>query len=513
MCSCADSTLSFGSLEAPQPNMGTSSAQIPQNKTHQEGELLETDSSLWYLPPMSTSSAPSPTSVLIVDDEKNILSTLSRALRVEGFDVDVAGNAEIAFEKVAKKSYELIMLDVQLPTMNGLDILRKLRSSGDETPVIMMSGHGTSETAVMATKEGAYTFLDKPISTDHLLLSISNCLGFTKLADENRDLKQATGATSELLGNSAAMNRLKEQIELAADSRASILIQGERGTGKELVARSIHLASKRAEGPLEKLNCAAVPNELIESELFGHEAGAFTGATKQRKGKFERAHKGTLFLDEVGDMPSNMQAKLLRVLQEGELERVGGASVIKIDVRVVAATNKPLETEISEGRFRADLYDRLNVLPLQIPPLRERVDDVTLLCEEFLNLACKANDRKQKTLSKGALKLLRAYNYPGNVRELRNLIERLVILTTSDDISESEARSLLPIAGKAASGSYFQPGKSLKSMADEAERDIVLRALAFHENHITKTAASLGLERSHLYKKMKALGINREGSK
>jgi len=276
------------------------------------------------------------------------------------------------------------------------------------------------------------------------------------------------------------------------------------------VARAIHEGSKRAAGALEKLNCAAVPSELIESELFGHEAGAFTGATKQRRGKFERAHGGTLFLDEVGDMPSNMQAKLLRVLQEGELERVGGGDLLKVDVRVVAATNKDLMKAIDEGAFRADLYDRMNVLPLRVPPLRERKEDIPLLASAFLRTACEVNDRRGKTLTDGALKQLSAYDYPGNVRELKNLIERLVILTPGDTVTETDARALLPIGGGGRTGGgYYEPGRPLRSMLEDAERDLVLRALEHNKGHITKTAADLGLERSHLYKKMKALGIKR----
>ncbi len=448
--------------------------------------------------------------VLIVDDEKNILSTLSRALRVEDYDVDVAGNAAIALEKIAAKTYDLLLLDVQLPGMDGLSLLRKLREQKNDVPAIMMSGHGTTEIAVEATKIGAFTFLDKPISTDHLLVALQNCLGFQKLTAENRELKKRTGAEGELLGESRAMLDLRERVGLAANANASVLVQGERGTGKELVARAIHLGSGRARQSYEKLNCAAVPKELIESELFGHEAGAFTGATKQRKGKFERASGGTLFLDEVGDMPQPMQAKLLRVLQEGELERVGGNKLIKVDVRVVAATNKSLPVEIEEGRFRADLYDRLNVLPIRVPPLRERIEDVGLLASHFLEQVCESNDRPGTSLSPGAMKLLSAYDYPGNVRELRNLIERIVILTPSDVVTESDARALLPIGGGARSGGFYVPGKRLKEMMEAVERDLILRALEFHKGHITKTAADLGLERSHLYKKMKALGIRKE---
>ena len=450
-------------------------------------------------------------SVLIVDDEKNILSTLSRALRIEDYEVDVAGSAAIALEKAATKAYDGILLDVMMPEMDGITMLRTLREQGNDVPVIVMSGHGTIETAVEATRLGAADFIEKPIASERLLISLERALALHKLEVENEELRARTGGSDGLLGDSAPMRLLREQVQLAASANAPVLITGERGTGKELVARAIHLGSKRANGPLEKLNCAAVPAELIESELFGHEAGAFTGATKQRRGKFERASGGTLFLDEVGDMPPPMQAKLLRVLQEGEIERVGGHKVISVDVRVVAATNKPLKKEIEEGRFRADLYDRLNVVPLRVPPLRERAEDIPILVAHFLRQACANNDRRGKEISKGALELLCRYDYPGNVRELRNLIERLVILTPGEHIGEAEARALLPIAGGAGGGGgYYRPGVPLRKMMEEVERDLILRALEHHQGHITNTAADLGLERSHLYKKMKALGIRRE---
>jgi two-component system nitrogen regulation response regulator NtrX len=447
------------------------------------------------------------TSVLIVDDEKNILVTLSRALRVEGFEVDVAGSGQLALEKARLKSYDAVLLDVQLPDLDGLEVLRVLRKENDELPVLIMSGHGTIETAVAATRIGAHDFLEKPIGTERLLLSLSRAIDAARLASENRELRERAGATEALLGDSEAMQRLRSQVELAASATASVLIQGERGTGKELVARAIHGAGKRRAGPLEKLNCAAVPKDLVESELFGHEAGSFTGASKQRKGKFERAHLGTLFLDEVGDMPAAMQAKLLRVLQEGELERVGGHELIKVDVRVVAATNKDLGAAMKAGEFREDLFDRLNVLPLRVPPLRERKDDIPELSRRFMEHSGRANDRPGKKLSPGALELLVRYDYPGNVRELRNLIERLVILTPEDEVSERSARALLPIATSESSDVSYVPGKSLRDMLDDAERGLIRKALDHHQANVTATADALGLERSHLYKKMRALGL------
>lgn len=290
--------------------------------------------------------------ILLVDDEKNILSTLSRALRVEDFEVDVAGSAEIALEKAKAKAYDAFLFDVNMPGMSGLELIDAMRANKIEAPILVMSGQGSIDVAVEATRRGAHDFLEKPIGTDRLLVSLEKALEFQKVTDENKSLREKTGAALGLLGESAPMRKLKQQIELAASASATVLIMGERGTGKELIAAAIHQGSKRKKNPFEKLNCAAVPADLIESELFGHEQGAFTGATQKRRGKFERAHKGTLFLDEVGDMPAPMQAKLLRVLQEGELERVGGSELMKIDVRVVAATNKSMEKAIQEGHFQ-----------------------------------------------------------------------------------------------------------------------------------------------------------------
>ncbi len=451
--------------------------------------------------------------VLVVDDEQNILSSVSRALGLEGYDVEVASSAELALEKLQEQSFDAILLDVQLPKMDGLAMLDELRKRGLTTPVIMMSGHATIEVAVEATRRGADDFIEKPIGSDRLALSLRRSLEVRALQQENRELRRRFGPSESLLGRSAPMQRLREQIELAARSNAAVLILGERGTGKELVAAAIHALSGRSSGPFQKLNCAAVPEGLIESELFGHEAGAFTGATKRRQGKFERAHGGTLFLDEVGDMPAQMQAKLLRVLQDGEVERVGGGRLVKVDVRVVAATNKSLPKEIEAGRFRADLFDRLNVVPLRVPPLRERPGDIALLAEHFLSLACEAHDRSQKRLSPEAMALVQAYPYPGNVRELRNLVERLVILTPEATITADQARTLLPLERSEVGGGHFQPETPLRDMLERVERELITKALEHRGGHVTQTAADLGLERSHLYKKMRALGIRKTDSK
>src|SRR6478752_6990927 len=321
--------------------------------------------------------------VLVVDDEPSILGTLKKALSLEGYSTDVAGGIAVAEERLLKKDYDIVLLDLGLPDGDGLDWLAKLRARGETAEVIMMSGHGTIDAAVRATKLGALDFLEKPLSTDRLLVMLENAFRFRRAQEETRELKAKADYFDELVGASNAMAGLRERVLRAARSSANVLVTGERGTGKELVARAIHRASPRAKSALERLNCAAVPAELIESELFGHEAGAFTGATKQRAGKFERAHGGTLFLDEVGDMPLGMQSKLLRVLQERELERVGGSETLRVDVRVVAATNKDLRAACEKNEFRADLYDRLNVLPLELPPLRTRRDDISVLAAAF----------------------------------------------------------------------------------------------------------------------------------
>jgi len=445
--------------------------------------------------------------VLVVDDEPSILNTLKKALSLEGYSVDVAGGVVLAQERLSKKSYDVLLLDVSLPDGNGVELLEKLRSSGVDTPVIMMSGHATIDTAIRATRLGAIDFLEKPVSTDRLLVVLENTLRLMRAEEEALELRAEAGFFDELIGQSRAMRELREQVTRAAKASASVLISGERGTGKELVARAIHRASPRAKGPYEKLNCAAVPAELIESELFGHEAGAFTGATRQRRGKFERAHGGTLFLDEVGDMPLAMQAKLLRVLQEREIERVGGNEVLKVDVRVVAATNRDLVAACRESQFRPDLYDRLNVLPLELPPLRARREDVPLLAGHFLAQAAKANARPGVTLTPSALDVLGRHSFPGNVRELRNLIERLVILSPDDSVTGEDVERSLGMSATPANAGLYRPGVPFKILVDEAERTILEEAMTHHGGQMAATARALGLERSHLYKKAKALGL------
>ncbi len=484
--------------------------------------------------------------VLIVDDEKNILLTLNQALQLEGYQTELAAGGQLALDVVAARPVDAVLMDVKMPDMDGLTALAKIQKLRPDLPVIMMSGHGTIDTAVKATQLGARDFLEKPISRDRLLLALRNALTVSALVEELTSLKQEVGRF-EMVGSSPAMQRVYGLIQRAAPSEGRVLITGENGSGKELIARAIHQHSRRKSGPFVKLNCAAVPHELIESELFGHEKGAFTGAVTARRGKFELANGGTLFLDEVGDMPAAMQAKLLRVLQEGELERVGGAETIKVDVRVLAATNRDLEREITAGRFREDLYFRLNVVQLHSPPLRERREDLKLLIDTFLQDACKQNGRRGLKLSAEALARLEAYDYPGNVRELRNLVERLAILCEGAVVTGAEAEALLPrrrvsamalgddvipttdktaalgdaslpptspamkIPEAAKPVTRFQTDKSFRDQVDEAERDIILGALAYTRDNATEAARLLDLERGHFYKKMKSLGLKRAG--
>ena len=450
------------------------------------------------------------TTLLCIDDEPNILTSLKRALELEGFAVEVAGAGRIGLEKLAAREIDLVLLDVMMPELDGLETLGRLRAAYPDLPVVMMSGQATIDVAVQAVKLGAHDFLEKPLSTEKTLLTVRNALGFARLKRENARLAEQTRAEFAMIGGGARMRAIFETIRITAPTTGRVLITGANGTGKELVARAIHEHSRRADKPFIKLNCAAIPAELIESELFGHEKGAFTGATQMRRGKFELADGGTLFLDEVGDMNAAAQAKVLRVLQEGELERVGGSDTLRVDVRVIAATNKDLAAEIAAGRFREDLYYRLNVVPIDVPPLREHKEDIPALVAHFLQATCAANDRRLKRVAPAALTLLLQNDWPGNVRELRNSIERLVILTgDAPEIGEAEVQEILPKV-KPVRTTYAR-GTALKDLVATAERDLVLAALEANEHQIAATARELGLERSHLYKKMRALGINPRG--
>jgi DNA-binding NtrC family response regulator len=445
--------------------------------------------------------------LLVIDDEPNILTTVRRSLELEGYVVEVAGNGAAGLAKLADNDIDLVLLDVMMPGESGLEVLPKIRAASPETIVVMMSGNATIDTAVSATKAGAHDFIEKPLSGDKLLLTVQNALSFARLHHENTRLRGRARSDFAMIGKAAAMRAIFDKVAKTAPSSGRVLITGENGTGKELVARAIHEHSKRADGPFVKLNCAAIPSELIESELFGHEKGAFTGATQQRRGKFELADGGTLFLDEVGDMNPSAQAKVLRVLQENELERVGGTETIKVDVRVVAATNKDLHAEIAAGRFREDLYYRLAVVPIELPPLRARREDIPALVEHLIGQVCADNDRRPKKVAPSAMTLVMQHDWPGNVRELKNVVERLAILTgDAEVITEVDVGDALPRVK--AVKSEFARGTPFKDLVSAAEREIIMAALEANDHHVSNTARELQLERSHLYKKMRALGID-----
>jgi two-component system, NtrC family, nitrogen regulation response regulator NtrX len=435
-------------------------------------------------------------SILIVDDETNILSSLEGALSREGHQVEGASTLTAA-RRLLREAFDVVLLDVWFPEGSGLELLEEIRSATPDTVVIMMSGHATIDIAVQAVRLGAYDVLEKPISLERLLILLRNASNALSLQAENRRLGQAWA--NPIVGTSAAVQALIAQIERAGPSSARVLIQGEHGTGKELVARALHAASPRARKPFVAVNCSAIPEELVESELFGHEKGAFTGATQARKGKFEDAHEGTLFLDEVGDLSPRAQTKLLRVLQEGEFTRVGGNRTLKVDVRVIAATNRPLAEDAKSDRYREDLYFRLAVIPIIVPPLRERPEDIPLLVEHFGSAM--GPGTRPKRFTREALQLLERYPFPGNVRELRNLVERLLIMTRGHTIGAEEVRALFP--GK---GDVALPQR-LSEAVEAFERARIEEALQAEGGSMTRAAARLGLERSHLYKKMKKLGL------
>jgi len=449
-----------------------------------------------------------PALVLVVDDERNIQLTLSRALSMAGYAVETAEGGREALEKIAALPVDVVVMDVRMPDLDGLAVLEKARETRPDLPVLIMSGHGSIETVRSAFKLGAFDYLEKPITErDKLLVAVRNALALQSLRAENAALRREAGRL-EMVGSGPAMQALFEVIRRAAPSEGRVLLTGENGSGKELVARALHEQSRRRSGPFVKLNCAAVPAELIESELFGHERGAFTGAVAARRGKFELADGGTLLLDEVGDMPAAMQAKVLRVLQEGEFERVGGHQTLRSDVRVIAATNKDLAAEVEKERFREDLYYRLNVVPVHVPALREHKEDLPELSSRFLGEASERNGRRPMQLSREALLALYAHDWPGNVRELRNQLERLVILCDGPEITAEDVVRLLPGAKKPRTD-RFRSGVSFHELVEEAEREIILSALDRHQGNVSDTSRALGLERSHLYKKMRALGVKR----
>jgi len=447
-------------------------------------------------------------SILLIDDEVGIQQSLGAVLTEEGFKVETVSSGEEGLALLERQSFELVLLDIWLPGIDGLETLEALRRMGVQSAVVMISGHGTIETAVKATRLGAFDFIEKPLSIEKTLLVVKNALENKHLQDENLTLKRELGARYRIIGNSVPMKALRQQLAIAAPTNGRVLIFGESGSGKELVAHALHHQSLRSSAPFVEVNCAAIPDELIESELFGHVKGAFTGATQRKVGKLEKADGGTLFLDEVGDMSLKTQAKVLRALEEQRFEPVGSSSPLSVDVRVIAATNKDLDEEMEKGNFRQDLFYRLNVIPFHVPPLRERVEDVLVLTEYFIQEFSRRYGRNPKEVSPEAMELLKQYSWPGNVRELKNLVERLVIMTQTTRV---EVRHLpwvvlkdnLPVEDPA-------EARSLSEARQAFDRDYILKKLEENGGNISRTADALGIERSHLYRKLKSLKINLE---
>jgi two-component system nitrogen regulation response regulator NtrX len=447
--------------------------------------------------------------ILIVDDEAGVRASLGAVLRDEGYTVDTAESGEACLEQVVEQPPDVILLDIWLPGIDGLATLERLRERRTEAAVIMISGHASVEAAVRATKLGAFDFIEKPLSIEKTVLAVRNALRQRRLEVENRQLRARVDRPLVIVGASPVMEHLRAQVAMAAPSNGRVLLTGDNGTGKELVARQIHSLSHRRLGPFVEVNCAAIPEELIESELFGHTRGAFTGAVADRRGKFEIASGGTLFLDEIGDMTLKTQAKVLRALQEQIVEPVGGQQSVRVDVRVIAATNKDLGAEIRSGRFREDLYFRLNVLPISVPLLRDRGDDVVRLAQHFVAEFAREYGRRPKSFAPAAIDVLKAYHWPGNVRELRNTIERVMIMVPGDVI-EAPDLSFLEVTGRAVVAAPAGPVVPLFEARDAWERSYILSALAANDGNISRTAEVLQLERSNLYKKMRGLGIDRD---
>ena len=449
--------------------------------------------------------------LLIVDDEANTLASLARAFRLAGHEATVCDNATKALELAKAQSFDLILSDVVMPNKDGLALLEDLKAQGVSAPVVMMSGQAHIEMAVRATKLGALDFLEKPISTEKLLLTVENALRLQRLESENRQLKQRLGK-HEMVWAGEAMRRVMAQVERVAASETRVCILGETGTGKELVARTLHERSSRAGGPFVTVNCAAVPAELIESELFGHEKGSFTGAAARHIGKFEQAQHGTLFLDEIGDMPVAMQAKLLRVLEENEIERIGGDKPTAVDVRVIVATHRSLEALVEQGKFRQDLFHRIYVFPLTLPPLRQRREDIPALVAHFVRQVCAQNGWKETPFTPEAIEALQNYSWPGNVRELRNVVERMILLSPDGSVDLNVVQMALPKVQRSAELKGRASG-TLAERVDDFERETILAELKRNQFHVTNTAKALGLERSHLYKKAEQLGIDLQAAR
>jgi two-component system nitrogen regulation response regulator NtrX len=447
--------------------------------------------------------------ILVIDDETAIREAIRMTLEYEGYKVDEARSGNEGLDRATKTPFDAILLDIKMPVLDGIEVLENLKEQRVTAPVIMVSGHGDVHTAVECTKRGAYDFLEKPLNRDKLLLTVRNAVRVRSLEEENTELKEKAEKEYQLVGDSQQMRDLKSQIERAAPTKATVLITGESGTGKELVAREIHRRSSRANETFVQVNCAAIPDELIESELFGHEKGSFTGAVRKQTGKFVQADGGTIFLDEIGDMSMRTQAKVLRVLQDGDVEPVGAATVIKVDVRVIAATNKDLTEEIRAGRFREDLYYRLNVIPIRTPPLRERKDDISILSQHFAAVFAEEHNYHPKKFTPSALKALQDAPWRGNVRELRNMIERLVIMVPSDnvDVTDLPAEFFRTPADIISTAMRLS---TLQEFKDEAEKAFIIAKLREFGWNVSKTAEAIDTPRSNLYKKIEQYNIKRE---
>jgi two-component system nitrogen regulation response regulator NtrX len=451
--------------------------------------------------------------ILVVDDEERIRQSLNGILKDEGYEVVESKDGAQALKQLESDPPDLVLLDIWMPGMDGMEVLERMKGQVPNLPVIMISGHGNIELAVKAVKLGAYDFIEKPLSLEKVLLAVNNALVFSKLEQENRVLRQEVERKYEIVGNSTEVQKLKEQIKIVAPTNGWVLINGENGTGKELIARAIHRLSLRAEKSFVEVNCAAIPEELIESELFGHEKGSFTGALTKKRGKFDLAHEGTLFLDEIADMSLKTQAKILRILQEQKFERVGGTEMIYVDVRVIAATNRDLMEEIQKGKFREDLFYRLNVIPLTAPPLRERRGDIPLLVEYFIEAFCLENNKEKKKISPEAMELLTGYAWPGNVRELKNLVERMVIMTRGPVIEEKDVPDPVREHPKAPLEFSFFDFDLLRDARREFEKRFIMKKLSENDENISKTAERIGIERSNLHRKIKSyeIAMRKEG--
>jgi two-component system nitrogen regulation response regulator NtrX len=461
--------------------------------------------------------------ILVIDDEAAIRDSLRMTLEYEGYEFAGAATGQEGLAIAEREAPDLVLLDVKMPGMDGLEVLERLRNMNESLPIVVISGHGTISTAVEATKKGAFDFIEKPFASERVLVSLRNALDQRKLRDENRSLRREVEVRHQMIGDSGELKQVMTSIGRAAPTNATVLIQGESGVGKELVARTIHRNSLRSRERFVQVNCAAIPEELIESELFGHEKGSFTGATEKQVGKFEQADRGTIFLDEVGDMSAKTQAKVLRVLQEGEVERLGSARTIKVDVRVIAATNKTLEEEIEKGHFREDLYFRLAVIPIQVPPLRERPGDIPLLVRHFMDDFSRQNNMRPKRITQAAMDALQRSRWKGNIRELRNTVERLNIMTSSDTIDVADlpetvrspsAAGLAGLTGLPAprTGGDGDPAKAgtLRAFKDNAERAYLVQKLRENGWNISKTAEAIDTPRSNLYKKLEQYQISQE---